>query len=275
MPGLMDSINQQLQTPGQVTPTDSTQQAQGLLRAKLGKAEPAGAGAAPQQSNIGEQMANQTTRLGMQQQANQGKVGAEQLQQSEQDIQQRSQEQQAQTSQQFKDASTKFDQQATDILNNLEANKSTMSVQRQQAAMEQAGFMIRGQNSNYVQELQRQGQLNRLQDETSFKTQLQQAVFSDQTDLLKNQLGFQQMMDSSDRQFNEALQNMSDDFAIKMANRSMQTQAAQARVSGIAGIAGAGTQVATSKYKEDKTSGTSETKTTADTDTPDLDEEFV
>lgn len=257
MAGLMDSINQQLGTPGQVTPTDSTQQAQGLLRAKLGKAGAPGE-AAPQQSNIGEQLANQTSNLGLQNIAQQGKVNAEQLAQSQQDVVQRGQEQQAQTNQQFADAQSKFGQQAQSILDNLAANKTTMGANEQAAAMDQAGFLIRGQNQNYVQELQRQGQLNRLADDQSFKEQLQQSVFADQTDLLKNDVAFKTMMDSSDRQFNQALQNMSDDFAIKMADKAMKTAAAQARFSGIAGLAGAGIQAGAASYSS-KPSGSGST----------------
>lgn len=264
MAGLMDAINQQIQapsagqTPGATSQPgqqlgvqgDQTQQVRGLLAAKLGKATPSGAAGTPGQSNVGEQMATQQARLGLQQTQQAGKIASQQLGQSEADIAQRTQQDTAQTNLAFKQQTSNFTNHAQDILQQLSQSKQQLGAKESGLQLEQAGFLIRGQNQNYVQELQRQGQQQRLGDEQNFKQALQQSVFSDQSDLLKDTLAFNTMMNSSDRQFNEALGKMSDDFAIKMADREMQQAAATARFGAISGMVGAGAQAGMAAYNK-------------------------
>lgn len=243
MAGLLDSIRQQLGSTDQAAAAQAPQlgqtaQVQGLLRAKLGKST--SETGTPAATSIGEQTAQQQTNLGLQQIGQQGQLTAQQLGQSQVDIQQKVQQQQVTHQQNTTAIQQQAANQASSILDNLAASGKQLGTSQKQAQMEQAGFLIRGQNSNYVQQLQRQGQLNRLQNTGEFKYNLAKDVFSDEQDLFKNDLQFKTAMNSNDRDFNQGLQNMSNNFAIEMANRAFQNQAAQSRFTGMSGTVGAG-----------------------------------
>lgn len=237
MAGLLDTIKQQLATPGAAPELGQTEQVGGLLRAKLGKQ--AAPSTTPAQSTIGEQLAQQETRAGLQDIARQGQIVG--MQQGEQaaDARQREQQQKEQSRIQLSQMEHDFANKSANILDDLRANQANLSASQRMAKMEQAGFLARGANENYVKELKRQGQLNRLQNDQEFKYEAARNIFANQEDLLRDDLKFRSMMDADARSFEEALANMSDDFALKMGDKALQSQAAQAQFSAVSGLGSA------------------------------------
>lgn len=238
MAGLLDTIKKQLSTPGAAPQLGETEQARGLLRAKLGKA--GGPETVPAQSNIGEQVAQQQTQLGLRDIASKGQIAGAQLGEQQADIEQRSAQQDSEQKQQMQQLQSGYAKQAQSILDELGAQAAGMDVNRRMAKMEQAGFAARLSNDQYLNKLQQQGKLQRLDDDRNFKYAAAEDIFADQQDLLKDDLRFKAMMDAGDREFNEALSQMSDDFALKMADKALQDQAAAAKYSAMAGLGGAG-----------------------------------
>lgn len=230
MSGLMDSINKQLQMPGKAPELGQTEQVGGLLRAKLGKASESAN--TPAASNIGEQTAQQATRLGLGQIGQQSQFAGMQLGEQTADQGQQAQIQGQQHQEKISDLQSHYSQQANQILDELQNAAATMNVNQRAAKMDQAGFLIRGANENYVKELNRQGQLNRLNNSTDFKTQMAQAVFDKDTELFDSDIKFKQFINSNGRDFQVALANMSDDFALNMGHLAAQEASTAAMFSG-------------------------------------------
>lgn len=251
MAGLLDSINKQISTPGQAPAMGATQQIGGLLRAKLGKASTSAG--APAQSNIQEQLAQQDTQNQLKSVANVGAVQGEGMQQQSADQTQQATQQLAQHNEALASQQDQFSRQTTAILENLKNNQASLSADKQMAQMEQAGFMIRGMNDQYVQELKRQGQLSRLQDNTSFREAAAQDIMADEMELFNSQLQFKQMFDINDRSFNEQLSGMSDNFALKMGDIAAKEASSQMMFSGASTALSAGLKYADTPEKKTST----------------------
>lgn len=240
MPGLLDSINKQLQTPSPTPALGATEQVGGLLRAKLGKAtQPSGS---PAQSNIQEQVAQQTAQQGLRQIGEQSQLAGLQMGEQAADQAQAAKQQEEAHQEKLTDLQANYSRQANNIIQDLESNQAIMSANQKMAKMEQAGFMIRGANDNYVKELQRQGQMNRLANNNNFRLEMAKAVMGEDQELFDSDLKFQKMMDANARDFQVALANMSDEFAMKMGENAAKTASTQSMFSGLSGIMSGGLQ---------------------------------
>jgi hypothetical protein len=247
MAGLLDSINKQLGTPGQAPALGATQQVGGLLRAKLGKASTTGA--VPAQSNVQEQLAQQDTQNQLKSVANVGAIQGEAMQQQAADQNLQASQQQAQHQETRAGLQDQFSRQTNQILDDLRNNRAQLNTSQQLAKMEQAGFMIRGMNDQYVNELKRQGQLGRLNNNVNFREAAAQDIMSDEMELFKNQMEFKQMFDMNDRAFNEQLSAMSDNFALKMGDIAAKEASSQMMFSGASSAVSAGLQYANTPAK--------------------------
>lgn len=227
------------QQASQAPVTDQTQAAQGLLRAKTGK-QVAGAGSEGVTSNIGEQQAAQQTKMGMQQLGQQAQLGQQQLagQNAAQQQQQQQGMQQVQQAGQFNTIQTKL--AVTNQLNQLQQQKGQLDTQQYAAQLEQVGTALRLQNQQYVDQLQNEGTKARLDDQNQFNLQLQQSVFGDNTALLKQQLGNQDVLNVNDQQFKQAMQKIDLSTSIEMLQNQAQTAKQQAIWTGVGGIVAAG-----------------------------------
>lgn len=217
--------------------TDETSKLQALLRAKQGKAISTPSTA----SNIAEQAAVQQANTQMQQQI----APAAQIQAQGQQQQQLEQEQANQILQAETAQARKFDNVQTRIatdrtLQELEQGRGRIDNARYKASLDQVAQNLRLQNKKYVDDLQREGQIARLDNDIAFKEELQNTMYGDSRELLEKKLGNQSILDASDRDFKKATARMSVDDAYEVFKSDAKAQKNRAMWEGIAGIGSAG-----------------------------------
>src|SRR4029077_4954810 len=98
--------------------------------------------------------------------------------------------------------------QTNQILSDLERSKGEVNVQQDQAKMEQLGFQLRLQNQAYLDNLQREGSRQRLNNDLQFKQELSATVLGDNQKLLEQQIGNKSLLDSNTRDFNKSMAQM-------------------------------------------------------------------
>lgn len=207
--------------------TDATQRAQTLLQAKSGKQLGTDA-LAP--SNIEEQQAVEQAntqikqdvapQLNLQSQ-NEATAAEATVQQGKAETLQAGQAQQY--------TNLKAKTQLADMLQSLQQSKGQVQTQEQTQSLEQASFLMSMQDRNYVQQLQQVGQVRNLSNKMNFLGQMQDVVFGASSELVKQQLGQQNILAMSKRDFSTAMAQMSIDDAVKVAN--LETSGRQAAFS--------------------------------------------
>ena len=108
----------------------------------------------------------------------------------------------------------------------FEQQGAQLDIKKNQAKLEQAGFLMRLSDDKYTTNLQMNGRRDRLDSEAGFKEALLRTTFADELDLFNNDLEFRALMRADDRAFQERLAKMNIDMAIKLA--SAENQAAGA-----------------------------------------------
>lgn len=247
---LMSTIREKLQSPtagagaGQQIGgvTDQTERAQGLLRAKMGKAGQTGT--APRRSNIQEQQQAAQTRLGAQQLQQQGEIQSQQLQQQEEQQQVQEEETLANMLDQREDVRQRFEIQSQNIVSDLERNMQQMDSRERVAKMEQAGFALRLQNKDYLSKLNREAQRAGLESELDFKEQMARTQFADMEDLFRDKLAFQRIADMSQREFQEEMSQIDINTALQVAQTQAKAASQQQLFQGIGQVIGAGASMA-------------------------------
>jgi hypothetical protein len=258
---LFETINQTLQAKPVTAPAqDQTQQVQGLLRAKLGKAT-TGAGAAPVASNVQEQVANRQTQLQGQQLQNQGVVEAQQLGQQVAGQQVQLQEQQRELNQRMQDTQQRYELETDNLLKQFERGEKQLNSNKDQAAAEQLGFNLRLQDKQYLSNLEIAGAKSRIKDAATFGEEMARTTIGNNQALLKLGLDSNAISNASDREFAEMLGQM----GIDEANQLFRDEVAHERrmapyVAGSAILSGALSYATADSSK--KSWGSSETSTT-------------
>jgi len=210
---LFETINQTLQAKPVAAPAqDQTQQVQGLLRAKLGKAT-TGAGTAPTASNVQEQVANRQTELQGQQLQNQGVVEAQQLGQQEAGQQIQLQEQQRELNQRMQDREQNFQLSTENLLKEFERGQARLNDSKEQSKAEQLGFGLRLQDKQYMRNLEQSGVKARIKDAATFGEEMARTTIGNNQALLKLGLDSNAISNASDREFAEMLGQMGIDEA--------------------------------------------------------------
>lgn len=217
MPNLFDTIQANYgNLAGQQAPaTNQTQQTADLLRAKSGKQV-----SSPDtgQSNIQEQAANQQTTSQLQAQAPQLQLAQTGLQQQKQGQQQQYQQQSQQLGQAAQSNALQSKIKLNQTLADLAANKSQLNTDKGQAQLEQASFLISMQNKQYVDELNNYAAKNRMDTTEGFQQQMAKTKFGDALDILQQKLGNQDILNASDRQYQQAMAGITIDDANKIAD---------------------------------------------------------
>lgn len=220
MANLLDTIKQNRSALATEKPEveDQTLKVQKLLRAKTGR-EVGPAETAT--SNIAEQVAQGTTASQIQQ------LGSQmQLQQAGEDIEQARLAQQERLQRQETDQARKFQTMQTKmetnkLLNDLSRDRATLSLEKDKSRLEQTAFLLAMQDKKYTDQLQDAGRKQRLDDQVAFNEAIQKESFGLELDLLKKKLGNQDILASSDRQFQEMLASMSIAEAQQIAQMEM------------------------------------------------------
>lgn len=215
---LLDTIrkNSAQLAGAQVPATNNTQGVQQLLAAKSGKAGAAGIG---NLSSVGEQAANSQTQQTLQE------TVAPQIaiQQGQTDVQAAQQEASARQQSAQIAQSRKFDTaqnqiQVQQLLQGLSQDRGNLQTQENQARLEQTSFLLSMQDKQYVQNLQLVGQKQRLDQAAQFQEEQQKLAFGSSLDLVKQQLGVQNLLATGQIDYNDAISRMSVEQAIQIAD---------------------------------------------------------
>lgn len=236
---LLDSLNQVDDSRLQLAQPSATDQLTAALQARSGQQALAGPG--PQKTQQQEGLANQVSLIQpAQQQTAQAKLQSAQVGQQESALAEQGHEQQQESKSQLEEMQTTFRLRANSLLNQFQQGQKQLANSRANADLEQMGTAVRLQNSNYIQELQRQGQQLGLQSELGFKEAAYRSAFDDSMDVFKNDAMFKQLYNMNDNEFKQALAKIDINFAMDMAKSQAAALGAQTVASGIGTLAQAG-----------------------------------
>ena len=149
-----------------------------------------------------------------------------------------------------------YAQKSQSIIDNLKANKDQLSSAERMDQMQAAGTFLRLQDDKYRYQLADIGRRQRLDDANGFDDALKSAIFSNQSDLLRNNLSFKNMLDADDATFRKSLQDMDTATALKVAGMDAASIQSTATWSAGAKAAGAGAGYVAKNYKSTTTDTT-------------------
>ena len=218
---ILDNIRKNLTgAAGPVVQTDRTQQIEALQQGQTGKAAIPTSG--PRTSTVAEQAALAANRAQAVQTNLAGEIQATQLEQQEEAQQGQFNNQELATIEKALDVKQNFANQSEAIMGNLERQGRELDVRRDGAKIEQLGFNIRLNNKEYIEQLQREGQLSRIDNAAQFEEELKRTIFADQLDALNESLDMRRLIDGDERQFQDGLAQISIDDALAMAGIQAQ-----------------------------------------------------
>lgn len=152
-------------------------------------------------------------------------------------------------------AQEQFNTQLKGMMSEYTSQLKGLNLQKDKARMEQAGFMLRMGNQQYIDKLQMEGRKSRLDDAIAFNEELNRSVFSQELDLFSNSLEFRNLMQADARSFQQQLGNMDNEFAMQIAMADNKAAGSQMMWSGIgSAVGGAASYMAKDKKKASATS---------------------
>lgn len=249
MASLLDKLQQSLGTVGgQATPGDETASVQKLLAAKKGIVG-AGPGAlGPRGLAAPEMAARATTQQQLSQVGQAAQLQATGISQAaEAQAEEQRQREQALAGQQ-QESSLRNRIQTESVLRGLEQGRQELGEKERQQGLEQVAANLRLQDARYVDNLRREGERARLQEDISFTEQLQKSVLEDNMALQKLRIKNQSLLDVNEREFEKAMAKMGYSEAIAAARDNLKADSQRAIISGGAGIVSTGIEAA-GKYK--------------------------
>lgn len=236
MATLLDTLKKSLgQAGAPEAVADETGQVRQLLAAKKGITGPAAA-----MGPVGLEAGEIAAKLPAQQQLANIRQGAqlqaEALQQAAtgQELEQAQRE--AALSSQRKEASLQEKIQTENILRGLEQGKASLSEQQRQRGLEAAAANLRLQDQRYVDDLMREGQKARLQQDIDYGEQLAKSILEDNVALQKLKFQNQAALNADDREFKKNLAKLGYTDVIAMARNNAQAATEAATISGLATI---------------------------------------
>ena len=234
MATLMETLNKQLETPAAAPAADLTEQAQNVLRAKLGSA--AGAGSGPRRSNIAEQAAVQQTQTALDQGQQENKLLAKNIEQGFAQQEQQTEQQFSSLAENLEDMRGAFERESTNILEELGRQNKELDFNRDAAKLEQLGFNLRFQDNKYVTELENQARSLNLNNDLNFKEEMAKTILEDSMELFKGNLNFQKFINMDNRKFAEEMATMDINAAMQLAQAGIAAEKEQALFTGIGGL---------------------------------------
>jgi hypothetical protein len=229
MPNLLEALQPQIQ--------DTTSQLSTLLRAKSGKAV---GGPATALSTQQEQAALAQTAQAMQPVQQAAQIQQTAQQQQARDIQQKTVQQQAEIAQ-SRQANKMQSQLRTDqLLQELEQGRGKLDAAKYQANLEQIGQNLRLSNQQYIDNLQREGNKARLNDQSQFLEQLNKSIFEDNKLLLEKQLGDKSIISANDREFKIAMERMGNQMAWNIFQNELKAEQERQTATAVGGLVTAG-----------------------------------
>jgi hypothetical protein len=150
---------------------------------------------------------------------------------------------------QRQEASLRTRIQTENILRGLEQGKAELGEKNRQLGLEAASANLRLADANYVDNLRREGERARLQEDISFTEQLQRSILEDNLALQKMRYKNESLLNVSDRDFNKALAQMDVNAAIQSARDNLRGDTERAMISGAAGLVMTGVEAADKQKK--------------------------
>lgn len=132
--------------------------------------------------------------------------------------------------------------QTESILQGLEQGKAELGERQRQQGLEQVAASLRLQDQQYVDNLRREGERARLNEDISFAEQLQKSIFENNAALLKMQLKNKSLLAADDREFNKSLARMGYDDAIRAARDNIKADQQRALIGGVSSMVPVGMQ---------------------------------
>jgi hypothetical protein len=117
---------------------------------------------------------------------------------------------------------------SSDLLMKNSQNFQELDVKKQKSIAMFSMSLARFSQSNYLDELQTEGQRQRLDSETQFREALQTSIFADEEELLKSDLTFRSILNADDRTFKDELAVLDIDISIGLATSRAAGQQASA-----------------------------------------------
>lgn len=182
---------------------DEGEKVRKLLAAKSGNVAGMRQGVA--QSNLGEAAAVDQTRLGQEQLAQQGQIQAQEIGQTEQKLQQQDSQARQQINLQQRANTLQNTIQTEELLNGLERDRAGLDMEKDRARLEQTAQNLAFQDKKYIDQLQRAGEVGRLNDSLSFQRELTKSIFKENTDLLSQDIANQAAMAKDRRAYDKVL----------------------------------------------------------------------
>jgi hypothetical protein len=127
--------------------------------------------------------------------------------------------------------------QTENIIRGLEQGRTEMSERERQLGLETVTANLRLQDARYVDNLRREGERARLEEDMSFAEQLQKSIFEDNMALQKLKIKNQSAIDVSDREFEKALASMGATETIRLARENARGEQGRALIGGTTGLA--------------------------------------
>lgn len=230
MQSLKDKLSGQPAPTMQTGVQDDTQRTQNLLRTKLGKASTDSQ--TPRISNLQEQQAVSAATAGLDQMQVQGRLRAEQLQNQEDQVNTQFQEQSLDNKAKLAELDDAFTRRSEEILNELSRADKTLDSERKTAKLEQLGFMLRLQDKDYLANLEREGARARLENQINYKEQLARDIFNEDLDAFKDEIMFREFINAEQRDFDDYLNQMDINSAMKVAKSKLKNEKSKAMWSG-------------------------------------------
>lgn len=249
MASLLEKLQQSLGTAGgQAAPGDETASVQKLIAAKKGVVG-AGPGAlGPRGLAAPEMAARATTQQQLAQVGQAAQLQATGIgQAAEAQAEEQRQREQALADQQ-QESSLRTRIQTENVLRGLEQGRKELGEKERQQGLEAVAANLRLQDARYVDNLRREGERARLQEDISFTEQLQKSVLEDNMALQKMRIKNQSLLDVGDREFDKAMAKMGYSEAIAAARDNLKADSQRALISGATGLISTGIQAA-GQYK--------------------------
>ena len=229
MPNLLEALQPQMQ--------DTTSQLSTLLRAKSGKAVGGPATAlSTQQEQASLAQATQAMQP-VQQAATTQQMGQ---QQQARELEQRTIQEQSNIAQQRQANQLQSKIQTDRLLQELEQGRGQIDANIYKASLEQIGQNLRLSNQQYIDNLQREGNRARLNDNLQFSEQMARSVLEDNKSLLEKQLGNKSILAASDREFSTKMAQMGVKNAWTLFRNDASTEQQRQLYTGIGGVISAG-----------------------------------
>lgn len=136
----------------------------------------------------------------------------------------------------YETVSKSINSKVDSIIQSAKFQRQELSFQKEQAKVEEAGFLLRLQNDKYVQNLNIEARRARFADQLSFSEASAQTVLGREFSAKMEELGFTSIMNATKREQDVILAGMSAEQAYALAQASMKDENSRAAITAATNI---------------------------------------